>query len=119
MNTVLIIEPDNFLNENLKELFELEGYKVTGATNTREAEISMNALKPSIIICDETSLNGSFAKFRQVLNKAHKNSTIVIMNADGTNANYKGAHIYLKMPFHDEELFCNISKLKERSDLWK
>jgi DNA-binding response OmpR family regulator len=114
MNTVLIIEPDTIFKENLMEILELEGFKPTGATTALEAESALNKYNPSFIICDESSLDNEFIKLRDDLKKAHKYSFILIINADGTNSNYKGADAYLKMPFRDDELLSKLNSLTRK-----
>jgi DNA-binding NtrC family response regulator len=112
MNKVLVIEPDKILIENLVEILELEGFNVRAATTLFEAKSAMNAFNPSIIICDEYSLTEEFTGLSIELKKAHKHSSILMMNADGTNENYKDADIYLQMPFHDKELISKLATLK-------
>ncbi len=111
MKTVLIIEQDKTFKENLVELLELEGYKVKSASNLTEAEIQILKLKPSVIICDETSIYGEFEKLNNALIEAHKNSGLIIINTDGTNQNFKEADAYLKMPFRDDELLAKMNSL--------
>ena len=111
MKTVLVIEPDTIFKENLLELLEMEGFKVKGAGTIYEAKRGLNTFHPAVIICDEASLNEAFANLREDLKNAHKSASIVIINTDGTNDNFKDADIYLKMPFRDEELLSNLNEL--------
>ena len=117
MKTVLVIEPDTVFKENLLELLEMEGFTVKGAGNIHEARKGLNIFHPAVIICDEASLSGAFASLREDLKAAHKYASIVIINTDGTNDNFKDADIYLKMPFRDEELLSNITDLTQQEQV--
>jgi DNA-binding response OmpR family regulator len=111
MNTVLLIEPDKILNENLVELLQLEGYGVIGITNGNEVKIAIQKFNPSIIICDEISLNGECANLCNDLKEAHQTSPVQIIIIDGTDEKFKGADAYIKMPFRDEELLSKLNLL--------
>ena len=93
------------------ELLELEGYIVKSAENLTEAEVMLSQLKPSVIICDETSIYGEFEKLYDDLKEAHKTSSLIIINTDGSNQYFKDADAYLKMPFRDDELISKINSL--------
>ncbi len=111
MNTVLLIEPDKILNENLVELLQLEGFRVIGITNGSEVKIAIHKFNPSIIICDEISLNGECANLCNDLKEVHQFSPIQIIIIDGTDEKFKGADAYIKMPFRDEELLSKLNLL--------
>jgi DNA-binding response OmpR family regulator len=111
MNTVLLIEPDKILNENLVELLQLEGYRVIGITNGNNVKMAIRKLNPSIIICDEISLNGECANLCNDLKELHQTSAVKIIIIDGTDEKFKGADAYIKMPFRDEELLSKLNLL--------
>ena len=52
MKTILLIEDNNDIRENLIEYLELEGYKIIGAENgKRGVELAIEFI-PDLIICD-------------------------------------------------------------------
>lgn len=52
MKTILLIEDNNELLDNLTEYFELEGYRILGAKNGKSGvEISLK-FQPDLIVCD-------------------------------------------------------------------
>lgn len=114
MNTVLLIESDRIFKENLIELLQLEGFRVKSAENLSEADEVLNHTIPSFIICDEYAIYGEFEKLQNDLKEAHKNSSILILNSDGSNENFKDADAYLKMPFRDDKLFSKLGEMKRK-----
>ena len=52
MNTVLLIEDNEDIRENMAEIMELSGYKVLTAPDGKEGVESAIKHKPNIIICD-------------------------------------------------------------------
>ena len=108
MKTILVIEPDTILNENLVELLRLEGFQVKSATNELEAKIAMDDFKPSVIICDETSLTGEFGSLNNDLKKVHETGSSFIIIIDSTGEKFKEADAYIKMPFREEELLLKL-----------
>lgn len=114
MNTVLIIEPDRIFKENLVELLELEGYKVGSITNGNDAKKAIAKFNPSVIICDEVSLNGDYKSLSNDLKNVHETSPVRIIIIDGTDEKFKGADAYIKMPFRDEELLSKLQTLTQK-----
>ncbi len=111
MKTVLIIEPDIVLNENLVELLQLEGFKAKGITNGNDLKKTITRLNPSIIICDEISLNGKYKSLNNDLMEAHETSPVQIVIIDGTKGAFNWADAYIRMPFRDEELLSKLNLL--------
>ena len=52
MKTILLIEDNNEILENFTEYFEIEGYKVLGASNGKSGVNIAREFIPDLIICD-------------------------------------------------------------------
>lgn len=52
MKTILLIEDNEDILENLTEYFEIEGYKIIGAKNGKIGVEIASELVPDLIICD-------------------------------------------------------------------
>lgn len=112
MNSILLIETDVVLLDNLVELLELEGYKAKGVSTADDAKAAIKYLKPGVIVCDEGSLNSSFDELVDLLNEEAKNNTpIIILNTMGESGKFNDADIYIKMPFQEEELLSSLDYL--------
>src|ERR1700679_1632710 len=114
MNTVLIIEPDKILNENLVELLQLEGFSASGITDGNEVKTAIDKFNPSIIVCDEAALNGQFMNLNNDLKEAHQTFPVYIVIIDGTDEKFRCADAYIRMPFRDEELLSKLNFLSLR-----
>ena len=113
MNSILLIENDTILLDNLIELLELEGYKVKGVSTSGEAEAAIHVLKPYLIICDENTLNNDSGELIETLRaESQRNISIIIINSEGgTKRLFEGADIYLEMPFQEEKLLSSLDYL--------
>ena len=52
MNTILVIEDNNEILENLTEYLEMEGYKILGANNGKRGIELAREFIPDLIVCD-------------------------------------------------------------------
>src|SRR5678815_3772233 len=52
MKTILLIEDNSEILENFTEYFEIEGYKVLGASNGKKGGELARVFVPDLIICD-------------------------------------------------------------------
>lgn len=115
MKSVLIIEDDQTLRETVKELLELENYKVFDAANGVEGVEMAIANMPDVIICDilMPKLDG-FGVFRK-LNENEKTCSIpfIFLSAKSELEDVRrgmnlGADDYLTKPFKEEDLLHAI-----------
>ena len=124
-NTVLIIEDNDDIRENTKEILELTGYHVYDAPEGKTGvEMAINHL-PDVILCDimMPELDGFGVLY--MLSKHPQASTIPFIfltakseRADMRKAMELGADDYLTKPFDDIELLNAIeTRLKKRQKL--
>jgi len=123
--TVLIIEDNDDIRENTKEILELTGYQVYDAPEGKTGvELALNYL-PDVILCDimMPELDGFGVLY--MLSKHPQASTIPFIfltakseRADMRKAMELGADDYLTKPFDDIELLNAIeTRLKKRKQL--
>ncbi|MEI6488665.1 MAG: response regulator [Bacteroidota bacterium] len=117
MKTVLLIEDNTNIRENLHEMLELEGYKVVVAKNGRIGLEAAKTCHPDIILCDISmpELNGYevFSGLKENQETSHIPFIFVTASADRREVELglnMGAHAYIQKPFNDEELFETIER---------
>ena len=106
MKTILLIEDNKDILENLTEFFEMEGFKILTAVNGKEGfELAKNSM-PDLIICDflMPEMNGHEVLQALVSNgKTHKIpfifSTSMSEKVDKEKALRLGADEYIVKPF--------------------
>lgn len=111
MATILLIEDNIPILENLTEFFEMEGYKILAADNGKKGiELARTSL-PDLIICDtKMPVMDGYAVLSSLLDltKAHKIpfifSTSNAENVDRKKALELGADDYIIKPFAPESL---------------
>jgi CheY-like chemotaxis protein len=124
MKTILLIEDNISILENLIEYFELEGYKILFANNGKEGvEIARKSI-PDLIICDVlmSEMDGHEV-LRLLLDKSKTYeipfifSTSNSQKVDRTAALILGADDYIIKPFELEALLLMSKKwIKSGSD---
>jgi CheY-like chemotaxis protein len=117
MNTILIIEDNLEILENISEILELSNFRVIVAKNGREGITEATEKQPDVILCDIMMplVNGY-----EVLNVLRKNPTTVnipfiFVTASGEKKEVEaamdlGANGYLRKPFDSDELVNLINK---------
>lgn len=111
MKTILLIEDNNDILENLKEYLEIEGYKILMATNGKNGVALARESKPDLIICDVLmrEMNGHEV-LRLLLETSETKeipfifSTSMSEKIDKTESLALGADDYITKPFEPESL---------------
>jgi len=127
MKTILVVEDDKIMRENIAELLDLAGYKVKSARNGKEGVSLAKKLIPDLIICDikMPELDGYGVLF--VLSNDPKTAGIPFIfvtaktaRSDRRKGMEMGADDYLTKPFEDTELLEAVeTRLKKSSILNK
>ncbi|HXD93679.1 MAG TPA: response regulator [Bacteroidia bacterium] len=115
MKTILLIEDNREILENLTEYLELEGYKILTANNGDKGIKLANELKPDLIICDVLMPEMNGLEVLQVLLKTGKTSDIPFIfsssmseKIDKASAIKLGADDYITKPFTLESLLIVV-----------
>ena len=126
MKTVLVIEDNPELSENICESLELEGYRTISEKNGKNGFFSAKKTKPDIIVCDimMPEMNGY-----DVFGALKKNNEtfdipfIFITASAEKNEISKGLNMgaddYLVKPFENNELLNSIKRIISRRILLK
>ena len=117
MNTILVIEDNKEIRENVCELLQLEGYNVLFAVNGKLGLALAKESHPDLILCDIWMPEmGGYEVFND-LKKEAATSTIpfvfVTASADRREVEIglnMGAHAYIRKPFQEQELFDTIKE---------
>ncbi|HZJ19752.1 MAG TPA: response regulator [Pricia sp.] len=122
MPKILVIEDDSSLLENTCEFLELEGYKVSTATNGKNGLSQIFESVPDLIICDllmpemdGIELLGTLGKHAE-----YKAIPLIFLSAktekiDIRNGLEAGAAGYIAKPFELDDLLLTIERcLTER-----
>lgn len=115
MKKILLIEDDQTLRENTREMLELSGYKVYDAPNGKKGLALAEKYLPDLIICDimMPKMNG----YKVLENLAKKETTryipFIFLSAkaevqDIREGMIMGADDYVTKPFREEDLLSTI-----------
>ena len=117
MCSILLIEDEPRLRENISELLELHNHQVTVADNGFIGLNHLNLFTPDIILCDVMMpvLNGLDFLTELQKDEKRKNIPVILMSAkvdvEDLNAGLiLGAVDYLKKPFKITDLVNKINK---------
>ncbi len=124
MKTILLIEDNKDILENLIEYLELEGYKILFANNGKEGIELANKFVPDLIICDVLMRDMDGHEVLRLLLDTAKTYEIPFIfstsnseKVDRTKALQLGADDYIIKPFEVEELLKMSKKwIKSGSD---
>jgi DNA-binding response OmpR family regulator len=111
MKTILVIEDNEDILENLTEYFEMEGYKILGSNSGKRGVELARKFMPDLIICDVLMHEmGGYEVLRLLLNSSKTSeipfifSTSQSEKVDRTEALRLGADDYITKPFEMEVL---------------
>lgn len=111
MQTILIIEDNEGIRDNLIEFFELEGYHIISAVNGRSGILLAIEYIPDLIICDVLmfEMDGYEVLFQLLKSPATELipfifSTSMSEKVDRSEALSLGADDYIIKPFDPEQL---------------
>ena len=121
MKTILVIEDNLEIRENMAEILELEGFRVIAATDgTTGLQMAAEDL-PHIILCDilMPSLDGYAVLTALKKNPATKDIPFIYVTASAEKSEVKlamdmGADGYVRKPFDVSDLMEAINKVVAR-----
>ena len=121
MTTVLVVEDDAAIRNNVARLLKLEGYAVTVAANGREGLQAARSLRPDIVISDINmpGMDG-FALLAALRADPSMTTTAVLMltalddRASMRRGMTSGADDYLAKPFTRDELLDALAGLLKK-----
>jgi two-component system, sensor histidine kinase and response regulator len=120
MTTILVIEDERDVRENLQEILELEDFDVLTAENGRIGLQLAIDRRPDLIICDvmmpELDGYGVISALRK--NESTLQTTFIFLSAKSTDEDRKkgislGANDYLTKPFTPKEIRQAIANYTE------
>jgi CheY-like chemotaxis protein len=116
MKTILLIEDNNNILENLTEYFELEGYRILIANNGERGVELARELIPDLIICDVLMPQMDGHEVLQLILETARTyeipfifSTSMSEKIDKTEALIAGADDYIIKPY-DLEILLEMAK---------
>jgi DNA-binding NtrC family response regulator len=116
--TILLVEDEEYIRESLKEILEMNGYKVTTAHNG-ETGIEAASKSSFDILITDLKLPGTdgIGVIRAVKSKSPDTACIVLTGyasvETAVEAMRVGAFTYLKKPLNKDELLVILEKAKE------
>jgi CheY-like chemotaxis protein len=116
MKTILVIEDNPEILENITELLELASFKVLTAKNGREGIVQAIENLPNVILCDimMPEVNGYEVLRELKKNKATTHIPFIFVTASGEKSEVQtavdlGASGHLRKPFDSNELLNIIN----------
>lgn len=126
MKTILVIEDDKIMRENISELLELAGYTVKQAKNGKEGVAIAKQLVPDLIICDikMPELDGYGVIFMLGNDPNTAGVPFIFVTAKTARSDRRkgmemGADDYLTKPFEDSELLEAVETRLKKSSILK
>ncbi len=124
--TILLIEDNADMRENISEILELAKYKVHTAPNGKEGVRLAQSLKPDLIICDIMMPELDGYGVLHMLGKDSTTATIpfIFLTAKSEKTDYRkgmglGADDYIMKPFDDTELLDAVEIRIKKHDILK
>ena len=117
VNKILIIEDNPDVRENVAEILELSGYRVSTAENGKIGVQLASKEQPNLIICDVMMPELDGFGVLHILSKNPKTDSIpfIFLTAKAEKVDFRkgmnlGADDYITKPFDHKELFKVTSK---------
>ncbi len=124
MKTILLIEDNNDIRENMAEILELAGYKVFTAENGKVGVEVAQEEKPDLIVCDIMMpvLDGYGVIHMLQKNDELRNTPFIFLTAKAERAEIRkgmelGADDYITKPFDVTELLNAIESRLRKADV--
>ena len=118
MKHLLIIEDNEHIRENLREILELEAYHVTSASNGKSGIEKALQVKPDCILCDiSMPIKTGYVVFKTLKPFLQSNNIPFILLTASAQKNeiaegkMIGVDDYITKPFQTEKLLKTIEKL--------
>ncbi len=116
-HTILVIENEDVVRENILELLEAEGFEALGADGGREGLVLAERHRPQLILCDVIMPNYSGYDVLKALQESSDlaHTPLVLMSAKAAPGDVDrglraGADCYLTKPFSLQELLDVIGR---------
>jgi DNA-binding response OmpR family regulator len=126
MTKILIVEDDQIMRENTKEILELANYEVVTANNGRMGATLAKEIKPDLIICDIMMPELDGYGVLHILSKDTKTAAIpfIFLTAKAEKSEMRkgmelGADDYLTKPFEETELLNAIESRLKKNEILK
>ena len=126
MKTILLIEDNNEMRENIAEILELASFKVLSASNGKTGVEIANRQKPDLIICDIMMPELDGYGVLHILSKNPDTSTIpfIFLTAKAEKSDFRkgmnlGADDYITKPFNDVELLDAVEMRLKKNEFLK
>ena len=126
MKTILIIEDNEDIRENVAEILMLSNYKVITANNGKEGIETAQAKQPDLIICDIMMPGVDGYGVLHVLHKdpATQNIPFIFLTSKSERSDFRiamemGADDYITKPFAGNELLNAIESRFKKIDILK
>jgi len=122
--TILIIDDENLVRENLKTVFVMEGYEVVLAENGEKGISKFSDSEPDVVLLDVRLPDIDGKEVLEKIRKIDNNAIILIITGapgfeDTVEFIKSGAYDYLPKPFDVGELKFHIEKALESARLRK
>lgn len=126
MKTILLIEDNQDIRENMAEILEMSNYKVLTAPDGKEGVAIALEQKPDLIVCDIMMpvLDGYGVIHMLQKNDYTRNIPFIFLTAKAERAEIRrgmelGADDYITKPFNGTELLNAIESRLHKADLLK
>jgi DNA-binding response OmpR family regulator len=124
MKTILVIEDNEDIRENIEEMLTLSEYKVITAANGREGIEAAQKSKPDLIICDIMMPGVDGYGVLHVLHKDPQTQNIpfIFLTSKSERSDFRaamemGADDYITKPFAGNELLNAIESRLRKTDI--
>lgn len=124
--TILIIEDNQDVRENIQELLELYGYNALVAADGKQGVVAAKDLMPDLIICDIMMPGLDGYGVLQILSRQPETSAIpfIFLTAKSETGDIRkgmsmGADDYITKPFEESVLLQAIEVRLQKSKKWK
>jgi DNA-binding response OmpR family regulator len=120
MQTILVIDDDESLQDTIAVMLEQEGYRTSSALNGRDGYEKALSLKPDLLIVDLRLPEMSGMEICKHLRSAQIQTPIIVLSAVGDEVDKvllleMGADDYVVKPFGRRELLARIRAILRRS----
>lgn len=126
MKTILLIEDNKEMRENIAEILELANYKIHSAKNGKIGVELAKKQKPDLIVCDimMPELDGYGVLNILSKNPDTANIPFIFLTAKAEKSDFRkgmnlGADDYITKPFQDEELLNAIEIRLKKTEILK
>lgn len=114
---ILVVDDDASIRQTVREILDLEGYKVETAADGREALLVVERRAPSLVLLDMRMPEMDGWGFARALTERGIRLPIVAMTAAENARSWAdeiGAQAYVAKPFELEELLATVERVRGR-----